>query len=156
MTIFDKYDDLVKLATRIAGADGLELAHDTLEKVMSYSEEHQERILKDFERYFKVVLWRSYHARNGSYRRKNDPVKTFDRELSEGLDDSVILREFLDQQYRSMPKIDRVIFDARFNQGLTTREVARCAGWDVRKTRKRIQLIKESIKHGIAKECLSC
>jgi DNA-directed RNA polymerase specialized sigma24 family protein len=156
LKIWDRYDDLLRIATKIAGREGMELAHDTIEKVSRYPEEHQERILAHFDAYMKVTMWRSFHGVTGSYRRKFSPTRTFEQEQSEGLDDSVILRELLDQQYRSLPKIERLIFDARFQTGIPTKDIARCSGWDVRKTRQQIQHIKEKIKHGIHKECLSC
>lgn len=125
-------------------------------KVSGYDDQHQARIMANFDGYFRTAMWRSYHGKTGSFNLKFRQVRTVERNQSEGLDDSVILRELLDQQYRSLPKIERLIFEARFGTGQSTREVARCAGWDIRATRKRIQQIKEKIKYGIHKECLSC
>ena len=156
--LFSKYPDLLEIARRIARTEeeAIELTHDTLEKVSKYEDSNIERILEGFNKYFGTVMWRSYHGKTGSYRMKVRPVRVIEREDVNQLDEIVILRELLDAQYRRLAKKDRVIFMARFEGNQSVKEIARCMGVNARQTRTAIREITLKVRHGIAKECITC
>lgn len=80
-----------------------------------------------------------------------------DRRLEYGplpllVDDAVILREELDRHVRHLPRIERLIFSAVFEHGMTAKQLSGCMGVSLRRTHEYIKAIKDTIIDGITQD----
>jgi DNA-directed RNA polymerase specialized sigma24 family protein len=68
------------------------------------------------------------------------------------VDDLVLLREELDRYVRHLPKVERLIFSAIYEHGVSTKALASCLGVSIRSAQAYVKQVREAVTNGITED----
>lgn len=71
------------------------------------------------------------------------------------IEEKVLLREEVDIYVRHLPKVERLMFSAVFEHGMTAQQLSDCTGVSLRSTHRHIQQIKKSVIDGFTKDTVT-